>query len=184
MKQLEIVVKIKETYQHTLKFGNLLSTAGEPIVDNRIELFEKKYDIILTEEFKYILKLNNGFSLGGGIYGLGEEFGGGSLEKMYELMHQHFQDFIPKRVVPFSSDGAGNCYCLYLDIKQTETCPILFYQQDYDYENFNEIEVCNASLAEWIDEVCIGWTLQDYDYDGNSKSDIFYRLKHLFKKEK
>jgi hypothetical protein len=33
----------------------------------------------------------------------------------------------------------------------------------------NEVETCNQSFTEWIDEVMIEWTLEEYNYDGTEK---------------
>ena len=172
---------IYDTYDHLLKFDESLLSLGKPIQDDRLELFEKKFDLKLTEEFKYIFRKHNGFYLGHEVLGLGKEFGGNSLDKVYALMQPHFQKFTPNKILPFSPDGAGNYYCLNLDNLQRESCSVLFYQHDYDYQNFDDIEVCNTSFTEWVDQVCIGWTLEEYDYSGTNKSGFFYKLKNIFR---
>lgn len=175
-------MSIETTYQTLIKFDDTLLELGEPIIDNKLERFEAKYSIQLTNEFNFMLKKHNGFSLGGTeVFGIGEEFKAKSLDILYNNQHSNFQNFIPKNIIPFSPDGAGNHYCLDLTRSTSETCPIIFYQHDYEYKDINDIETCNTSFAEWIDEVMISWTLKDHDYDGSSKTSILYRLKQLFK---
>ena len=49
-------------------------------------------------------------------------------------------------------------------------CPIVFWQWDYLYEDIKEVETCNSSFLDWIQEVVIDWTLEDYNYDGSEKN--------------
>jgi cell wall assembly regulator SMI1 len=157
-------------------------TLGEPIHDNRLNLFEDKYGIKLTTEFKFMLQRHNGFSLSGTeVNGLGNELRAQSLDRLYEQVQSNYQKFMPKEIIPFSADGAGNYYCLDLTRSVNEICPIIFYQHDYEYNDINDIETCNSNFAEWIDEVMITWTLEQYDYNGASKTGILYKLKKLFK---
>lgn len=76
-------LKIKEVYNHLLKFSDDLLTLESPVLDNRIEVFENSKGITLTDEFKYIIKKHNGLSLSGiTILGIGDEFRASSLEKV------------------------------------------------------------------------------------------------------
>jgi len=176
-------MKIEETYNHLRRFNEFPLTLGEPILDNRLEEFENKYGIKLTSEFKYIYRKHNGFGLSGvEVMGLGEEFRGGSLDKYYEMMHKYFQNFIPKEFVPISRDGWGNYYCLDLSRCTSKICPIVFWQHDYEYSVLSDIETCNNSFAEWIDEVMIDWTLQEYDYEGSRKDGLVFKTKNFFNK--
>ncbi len=175
-------MSIETTYQTLIKFDDTLLTLEEPIIDNRLEAFETKNSIKLTNEFKFMLKRHNGFSLSGTeVYGIGKEYGAKSLDILYDNEHSNFPDFITKDIIPFSPDGAGNHYCLDLTKSTIETCPIIFYQHDFEYKDINDIETCNNSFAEWIDDVMISWTLEDYNYNGSSKASLLYKLKQLFK---
>lgn len=151
-------MSIQESYQNLLKFDEILLNLGKPISDDRLEKFEQKIGHDLTAEFKYIMKKHNGLSVSGcDIYGIGEEFKNGSLDKMYDLISKYYQDFIPKSFIPFSPDGAGNYYCLDLSRSSGDICPIVFYQSNYEYADLTDVETCNNSLEDWINEVMIEW---------------------------
>ncbi len=48
-------------------------------------------------------------------------------------------------------------------------CPVVFWQHDFIYRNTGEAEECNDSFINWIKEVMIEWTLEEYNYDGTGK---------------
>lgn len=151
-------MSIQDSYQNLLQFEDDRLELGQAITDDRLEQFEKKLGYTLTSEFKYLMRKHNGFSVSGcEVYGIGDEFNNRSLDKMYDLISPSYQDFIPKSVVPFSPDGAGNYYCLDLSRSNGDTCPIVFYQTHYEYQDLNDLETCNHNLEEWIDEVMIEW---------------------------
>jgi hypothetical protein len=76
---------------------------------------------------------------------------------------------MPKYFLPFSPDGYGNHYCLDFSRIKNEICPIVFWQHDFKYENLTEVETCNNSFVDWVNEVLIEWTLEEYNYDGTEK---------------
>ena len=162
--------KILETYNHLLKFSNSILELGEPITDNRIEILENVLGYSLPKDFKYFIKKSNSFSLAGNeVYGLGEELLGKSLDKIYEFEHNETGNLMPKQYFPFSPDGFGNHYCLDLSRSEDEISPIIFWQHDAFYESLNQVETCNRNFVDWVNEVMIGWTLEDYNYDGSDK---------------
>ena len=151
-------------------FTNELLFVNEPILDDRLESFEKKNKIKLPLDFKYLLSKHNGFSLNGTeVLGLDDKFKESSLEKVYDFEHYIVENKMPTEYIPFSPDGRENHYCLDLSRLSNDICPIVFWQWDYKYENKEEIETCNNSFHEWVKEVLINWTLDEYNYDGTSK---------------
>jgi len=74
-------------------------------------------------------------------------------------------------LVPFSPDGGGNHYCFDTRTINENSCNVVFWQHDYPYSEDDPPEVTNTSFTEWMKEVVIDWTLEDYDYDGNTVAD-------------
>jgi hypothetical protein len=151
-------------------FSDELLYMGTAICDDRLELLEKQTGFLLPFDFKYIVKKHNGISLDGNeIYGIDKELRGTSLDELYMFEHFEVGNKMPVEFFPFSPDGYGNHYCLNLSNLNLGQCPVVFWQHDYIYENKDEVEECNASFVEWIKEVLINWTLENYNYDGTSK---------------
>ena len=162
--------QILDIYKELLKFSSSMLTLEKTITDNRIENFEDNIESKLPEDFKYLITKHNGFSFNGTeVYGIGKEFKGRSLDKLYEFEHYDVDNPMPKYFLPFSPDGSGNHYCLDLSRIEYEICPVVFWQHDCKYENISQVETCNLSFAEWIREVMIDWTLEEYNYDGTEK---------------
>ena len=76
---------------------------------------------------------------------------------------------MPTYFLPFSPDSFGNHYCIDLSTNNDDTCPIIFWQHDFDYENFTQVETCNLNFTDWVNEVLIEWTLENNNYDGTEK---------------
>lgn len=163
-------MKIKATLEELYKFSPEILYLGENIIDSRIEDFEKNIGQILPDDFKYIIKKHNRITLAGTeVYGISSELRGNSLDKIYSFEHSEVENPMPKNFLPFSPDGQGNHYCLDLSKLENNLCPVVFWQWDFEYENIEDVEVCNDNFVEWIDEVMIEWTLQTYNYDGTEK---------------
>jgi len=167
---MDINVLCKDLLKELYKFSNDVITFGEPINDDRLENFEKSIGFSLPTDFKNILKKHNGISiLGKEILGYDKQFQSSSLEQVYQFEHFEVANKMPPEYVPFSPDGRGNHYCLDLSRCDSDISPIVFWQWDFQYDNTNEIETCNYSFIEWVKEVMIEWTLEDYNYDGSEK---------------
>jgi hypothetical protein len=153
------------------KFDESIIYLGSPINDERLELFEKEIGFYLSLDFKYILKKHNRIVLSGTeIYGLDRELRGNSLDEVYQYEHnKEVRNAMPNEFLPFSPDGRGNHYCLNLSKLVNGVCPVVFWQHDFIYENIEEVEESNGSFINWIKEVMIEWTLEDYNYDGSEK---------------
>lgn len=159
----------KETLKELKKFSIKILELGSPILDDRIEKFESQIGHMLPDDFKFFLENHNSFSLGGStVYGLGDEFRGASLDKIYQFEHFQAENPMPEPLLPFSPDGAGNHYCLDLESLSNGITPVLFWQHDLDYSK-SDIEITNESFTDWVNKVLIGWTLEEYNYNGSEK---------------
>ncbi|MFD1145497.1 SMI1/KNR4 family protein [Larkinella insperata] len=156
--------------QQLYQFSPELLELGPPILDNRLEDFEKTIGFMLPDDFKYLLKAHNGFSLNGiEVYGLDAALRGSALDQIYQIEHYEVANAMPDALLPFCADGAGNHYCLDLSRYHNGRSPVVFWQHDCRYESRDDLETCQASFCEWVDEVFIGWTLEEYNYDGSPK---------------
>lgn len=150
-----------------LKFDNSSLELGNQIFDNRFEKLEFQIGFILPETFKELLKQYNGINLFGTVInGIDIIYGDSSLDRLYHNEHFEVENAMPMELFPFSADGRGNHYCF--DLSQNND-KVLFWQHDFNYSDKSEIEVCNNSFLEWVKEVLIDWTLEDYNYDGSEK---------------
>ncbi|MNK04945.1 SMI1 / KNR4 family protein [compost metagenome] len=161
---------IKEVIIELHKFDNDLIEFNPPVDPQLIVEFEKRYMVQLPDDYKQLIHLMNGFSLmGTGVLGLDSGNKVHSLENIYEIEHHEVDNPQPRHLVPFCNDGRGNFYCF--DTAQIDSdgnSKIVFWQSDIDYSLIDP-EVVNNDLIEWIKEVVIDWTLEDYNYDGTEK---------------
>ena len=149
------------------KFDGSILNLGTFINDDRIRILEKNIGFNLPLDFKYIISVHNGVSLiGTTVYGLDETFKEESLDKIYHFEHFKVVNPMPAHLFPFSPDGGGNHYCLDLSQISNDISPVVFWQWDFSYEHLNQIERCNESFTDWMQEVMIDWTLEDTNYDG------------------
>ncbi|RZL45440.1 MAG: DNA gyrase subunit A [Variovorax sp.] len=152
------------------KFDKSLINIGPAIKDQRLREFEEKIGFELPLDLKYFLTINNGVNLMGiEILGLDEVYQGSSLDSTYQFEHFEVDNEMPLHYLPISPDGMGNHYCLDLPKLKDGVCPVVFWQHDYAYENLEEVETCNPNFMDWVQEVVLDWTLQDYNYDGSEK---------------
>lgn len=153
-----------------LKFSKDVLGVNSPINDDRISIFEKKNDLKLPNDFKQFITRINGFSLfANKVYGFDEGITE-SIENVYHFEHFEVSYPQPLYLVPFCNDGRGNFYCL--DTSKTiesEKCSIVFWVSNYEYTDGDLPEVVNDNFLEWIKEVTIEWTLEEYNYDGSEK---------------
>lgn len=62
-------------------------------------------------------------------------------------------------MLPISPDGYGNHYAVRLGMNELGS--VYFLQHDLNYEDFSQVELSNTSIADFIQEVFIDWTLKD-----------------------
>ena len=152
------------------KFSDNIIELGHSIDDDRIELFERKYNLKIPRDFRLLISKFNGLNLMGcEVYGFDKDKAD-SLENVYYF--EHFEVVEPQwsHLVPFSPDGGGNFYCLDTSrITKNETCPIVFWVSNFRYSDVDPPETVNMSFTEWANKVMIEWTLEDYNYDGSEK---------------
>ena len=152
------------------KFSTEIIETGFPLISQDVYDFEKRYNLILPREFKLFLEKYNGFSLmGSKILGFNRD--ADSIDSVYHYEHKLVG--IPQYdyLVPFHNDGRGNFYCH--DTRNCsinpETCPVVFWVSNYRYEGTDQPEITNESFSDFIQEVIIDWTLEEYNYDGSKK---------------
>lgn len=167
---MDVNTKCDNLLNELYKFSRDVIVLGTTINDDRLEIFEKSIGYVLPNDFKYILKKHNGiFLFGVELLGYDSELLESSLEKIYQFEHYEVFNKMPPQFMPFSPDGRGNHYCLDLSKKIDGLNPIVFWQWDFNYESFDDVEICNDSFVEWMEEVMIEWNLQEFNYDGSEK---------------
>jgi hypothetical protein len=164
-----LLQQCNELIEQLNHFSEAIISLGQPVTGTCVEDFERKTGFNLPFDFKYIIKKFNGFTLSGTeVYSIGEEMRL-SLNTIYQFEHHIIENPMPESYLPFSPDGFGNHYCLNLGKIDDGLCPVIFWQHDYVYSNFSEVEQTHTSFANWITEVMIEWTLENYNYDGTEK---------------
>ncbi|MCS3531608.1 SMI1/KNR4 family protein [Chryseobacterium sp. JUb7] len=157
---------LKELYN----FSKEILYLGDNIKDFRIEEFENNIGYELPIDFKFIAKKHNGIILAGTeIYGLSFSLKENSLDIVYKFEHFDVDNPMPSYFFPFSPDGRGNHYCLDLSKLADGICPVVFWQWDLEYDDFENVEVSNNSFVDWVNEVLIDWSKDIYNYDGTEK---------------
>jgi hypothetical protein len=164
---------MKKAIKEILKFSNEVLEKGNSLPLGIMSTITSNYGINLPLEYYELVRSMNGFSImGDGVVGIKHEsLSGISLEQLYQQEHYEVENPMSKFLVPFCNDGEGNHYCIDCANvhEKTETAKIIFWQWDYSYSEVDQPEVVNDSLAEWILEIPIGWTLENHDYEGNEK---------------
>lgn len=81
---------------------------GFPIIDDRMEEFERKIGLSIADDFKYLLKKYNGFSvMGTEVIGFKTDEFGESISSIYEFEHFKAAHKMTPGFLPFSPDGRG-----------------------------------------------------------------------------
>ena len=169
-----IELEINSIVNHLKKFSPEVLELRSPVIESTIKNFERKYNIILPYDYKYLLSITNGFTLmGNEIYGISDNISHLSMDLSSAYEFEHNDVYIPQYdyLIPFSPDGMGNFYCF--DIRDlidgNILCNIVFWQSNYIYTSNNQPEITHKNLSEYINECIIEWTLDDYDYNGNPR---------------
>lgn len=152
------------------KFSSRVLELNPPVEEKNIDAFEKKYDLLLPEDYKALVKVYNGFSLlGSEVLGIFNDGTPISLNAIYEFEHLHGLYPMPKQFIPFSPDGAGGHYCFDVGELKNGLCTIIFWQRGYEYTLDDAPEITNPSFTDWVQDVVINWTLAEYDYNGDER---------------
>jgi hypothetical protein len=157
------------------KFSTDILSLDKPVHEDAIYAFEEKYNLKLPSDYKMLVRVHNGISLmGTDIYGIAKSDNSYSLEDCYVFEHYKVENKMPLHLIPFSPDGGGNHYCFDTRFCNNPLSCIVFWQHDYSYSNDDQPEIVNEGLGNWIKEVMIDWTLEDYNYDGIEKNNPRY----------
>lgn len=163
-------MNIDDTIEELILFSNTILELGEPVGTQLIDDFEKKFNIKLPNDYRFFLSKHNGATLlGTSIYGILPKDSSNSLEGNYIFEHNEVGNEMYAYLVPFSPDGGGNHYCFDSRFHNQESCPVVFWQHDYNYSEDDMPEVTNESFVSWVKEVMIDWTLEEYEYDGTKR---------------
>ncbi|GAO44068.1 SMI1/KNR4 family protein [Flavihumibacter petaseus] len=150
-------------------FSDKVMFLNPPAREHAINFFQEKYSLQLPDEYVEFIKYHNGFALmGDSLYGVGQEHGQKSMDRLYHVQHQEVLNPMFPNLVPFSPDGYGNHYCFDLNTLEDGSCKIVFWQHDVDYTH-EAPEVTNDSFYSWIQEVIIDWTFENYGFDGRKR---------------
>jgi cell wall assembly regulator SMI1 len=143
----------------------------KPAVDpKKIEAFELNFGVLLPLDFKSFLGVFNGLKLfGSTILGIENDALEYGLWRCTEFEQNVDENPIPNYLIPFAPDGGGNHYCFDTRFNDDISCPIIFWQYDYNYSDEDPPEVVNESFAFWVQDVILDWNLEDYNYDGSEK---------------
>ena len=155
------------------QFSGSIVTLNPPVNPALILEFENKFQVELPNDYKYLLSQSNGINLmGDEVFGITFLNYGSDLVNTYEF--EHYNVIIPQYpyLIPFSPDGGGNYYCFDTRKKTNNgnSCKIVFWCSNYAYSEIDEPEITHDSLSDYINECIIGWTLDDYNYDGSRKA--------------
>lgn len=163
-------MNIKEVIKELSFFSDEIIEFNGPADSESVADFMQKFNVHLPQDYLEMLKIFNGLSLMGSYFlGIYPEDGKFDLIKCYNIEHFEVANPMPLYLVPFSPDGRGNHYCFDTRYCNYISCPIVFWQYDYIYAGDDQPEVANSSFAEWVKEVIIDWTLEDYDYTGSER---------------
>ena len=150
------------------KFSNKILTLSGPLNGNEIYKCEKNINKSLPNDYKEFLRKHNGGDLmGTEIYGINESEN--SLDRIYKFEHDAVENPMPDYFIPFSPNGEGNHYVFDTRNCNNDSCMIIFWQHDFEYSNEDIPEITHNSFTQWVKQVMIDWTLEDYDYNGNEK---------------
>jgi len=168
----ENIKKIDDLILELKKFSPKILTLNPSVNPKLLEEFEKTFGVKLPNDYKYLLSKTNGFNLmGDEVLGITFSSYGEDLVSTYKF--EHFEVVYPqyKYLIPFCPDGGGNFYC-FDSVRKTnngDSCKIIFWTSNYEYTESDPPEVTHNCLADFINECIIGWTLEDYNYDGSDK---------------
>ena len=165
-------MNIKSVINELNKFSNKMLTTSPPSSESSIKKAEAELGLKLPNDYLDFIKTYNGINLQGiEVFGIKDY--NNSLKNLQELyFYEHRMNIfqMPPELIPFSPDGFGNHYCFDSSKITKNSMEIIFWQSGYEYTKFDTPELVNSSFLEWLKEVVIDWTLEEYDYNGNPRS--------------
>lgn len=157
---------MNDLYGKLLLFDSNLIELFTLARSNIVHEFETFTKLDLPQDYIDFLHFTNGMSLMGDIiYGIYPEDTKVPFNLMvhYHIEHTEVDNVMYPNLIPFSPDGFGNHYCF-----DTIANNIVFWQHDYNYFDDKPDFVCD-SFTDFLRDIIIGWTLEEYDYHGNPK---------------
>ncbi len=153
------------------KYSEAFSVLYPGIDENEIIELEKKINFKLPKEFKDFISIINGFQIKSDmVYGIHKDIKYLDLFSTYIFEKDEVGNPIYDYLLPVYPDGFGNHYCL--DLKSIDkkglTCPVVFWQHDYEYTSDDLPDIDCNSFTEFM------WKLlqeikEFMDYDGTRK---------------
>ncbi|WP_276880495.1 SMI1/KNR4 family protein [Bacteroides heparinolyticus] len=164
--------EIDEVLEELGKFSSNILTLNSPVNPELMKRFEQQFHVELPNDYKYLLTKTNGFGLmGDDVLGITYTTYGTDLVNTYQF--EHYEVIVPQYewLIPFCPDGGGNFYCFDTNVRTRngDSNQIVFWYSNYEYTESDPPEVTHECLADFINECIIGWTLQDYNYDGSDR---------------
>lgn len=161
---------IEEIITELLKFSEDVLQLHNPAKEGDIRQFEIDHHLQLPLDYRTLLQTTDGFALmSTEVYGVSRE-GKMSLAEIYHI--EHYLVAIPQytHLVPFCNDGGGNFYCFDTSTTTQDglSCGIVFWVSNYQYSLDDQPEKTHDGFTNWVQECVIDWTLEDYDYNGDS----------------
>lgn len=123
------------------KIQNLISNT--PAGESEIDIIEKELKLSLPKAYRELLKLSNGFSIGGGILIYGTE-DIGERNSIWEV------EEYAKGYVAIGDDGAGNVFLMYQDFESKEVITV-----DSGDMNPNNGRKVSSDFTRWVSDGCI-----------------------------
>jgi len=154
------------------RFSPGIAELGTAVDSQLVAQFEREHHFALPNDYKLTIAQINGFSvMGAEVYGLYGKTSALSLGSVYQREHPDVFYPQPYYLIPFSSDGGGNFYCFDTRLKSAneQSSPVVFWVSNYPYTENDSPAITNDSFLDFVREVIIGWTLEEYDYEGNER---------------
>jgi cell wall assembly regulator SMI1 len=161
---------ISEVIAELLKFSDDVLQVFPPVEEGDVQQFEIEHSLELPLDYKTLLQITDGFSLmGTEVYGISGQ-GKMSLAQVYRIEHHEVAVAQYAHLIPFNNDGRGNFYCFDTSAitQDNSSCAIIFWVSNYQYSANDQPEKTHDNFTNWVKECVIEWTLEDYDYSGNS----------------
>lgn len=131
-----------------------------PLSSSEVRDLNNHFGNRLPYELILLLSISNGIDFGSNtLFGYGEDWKASSIEKVYAFEQEYYNKGFILDLLPISPDGYGNHYAVRLE--KSELGSVYFLQHDLNYEDFSQIELSYTSIADFIQEVFIDWTLED-----------------------
>jgi cell wall assembly regulator SMI1 len=129
------VATINDVITELLTFSTKVLDLNDGVSEDKINAFEKKHGLVLPNDYKILIRKTNGLDLlGTTVYGIYDDSVFMSLDGAFNVEHFEVDNEMPVNLIPFSPDGRGNHYCFDSRKCDNESCKIVFWQHDAQYD--------------------------------------------------